>query len=122
MISVILSSITCSAWASLAALLDAAMRLPGLTGERFIGSNSVGRFLFSQRAKGPAARTSPYCGLGAGDGVGAGAAEVGIDGQDVFALDLRAGGGASYFLKLDISEKKKTRISSKTRIAENTRL
>ena len=88
-IFIILSSITCSAWVSLVAPLDATVRLSGLTGGGFVGSNSAGRFLFSQCAEGPAIGTSPCYGLGAGDGAGAGAAEVGIDGQDVPGQDLQ---------------------------------
>ena len=108
MISVILSSIMCSAWASLAALLDAAMRLFGLIGRGFVNSNSAGYFLFSRLAEGPAAGTSPCCGLGAKDGAGVGAIEVGIDGRDVPTQDLRSGGRVSCFLKLDISKERKT--------------
>ena len=35
--------------------------------------------------------------------------------------DLRAKGGASCFLKLDISEKKQRKISSKERLQKNTK-
>ena len=80
------------------------MRLSGLTDRGFVGSNSAGRFLFSLRAEGPAVETSPYCGLGNREGAEARATKVGIDGLEGPTRDLRAGGGASCFLKLDISE------------------
>ena len=70
-----------------------------------MGLNSVGRFLLSRWAEGLAIETSPCCGRRAGNGTEAGAG-VGTDGRDVLAHDLWAGGGANYFLKLDISEKK----------------
>ena len=49
----------------------------------------------------PTVEESPYCGLG----VGVGAAEVGANSLEDLARDLRAGGGASCCLKLDISKK-----------------
>ena len=93
------------------------MRLSGLTGGGSVGSNLAGHFLLSRRAKCPAAETSPCYGRGAGGGT-EGGTRVGAAGQDVPARDLRAEGGASYFLKLDISETKQTRFSSKAKIAE----
>ena len=46
-IFIILSSTTYLAWASLAAPLDATMRLSRLTSGGFVGSNSAGYFLLS---------------------------------------------------------------------------
>ena len=113
-ISVILSSTTCSAWA---APLDAPMRLSGSTDEGFLGSNLTGHFLLSRRAEGPASKTSPCYGREARDLIEAGA-KVGTDGRDIPTHDLWAGGGVSCFLKLDISKKKRTRVSSKAKILE----
>ena len=81
-IFVILSSCMCSAWASLATPFDAAMRLSELTGRGFVGSNSAGRLLVSQRAEGPSAETSPCCDRGAG-GCTEMRVVVSADGQDV---------------------------------------
>ena len=36
-------------------------------------------------------------------------------------LDLRAGGGASCFLKLDISKKKQRKVNSKKRLQKNAK-
>ena len=82
-----------------------------------MGSNSAGHFLLSWRAEGPAVERSPCCGRGAGGSTEVGDG-VGADCRDGPARDLLAKGGANYFLKLDISEKKQTRVSSKAKIAK----
>ena len=64
-----------------------------------MGSKSACHFLFSRQEEGPTVEGSPCCGLGAREGRGAGAA-----GLEVHAQDLRAGGGASCYLKLTIYE------------------
>ena len=97
------------------------MWLSRLTERGFAGSNSAARFLLSQRVEGPAAEASPYCCQGAGGIVETGA-EEGADGLDDPVRDLRARGGASYFLKLDISEEKQRKIRSKERSQKNTKI
>ena len=104
-ISVLLSSTTCSAWGYLAAPLDAAMRLSGLTSGGFTGSNSATRFFLCRQIEGSAAKAPRCCGQGAGDVTETGAGER-TDGLDNPIWDQRDGRGASCFLKLDISEKK----------------
>ena len=78
-----------------------------MTVRRFSESNLAGLFLFSQRVEGLTVEVSPCCGLGAKEGVEIETVEVGTDGPEDLALDLRAGGGASCCLKLAISEENK---------------
>ena len=97
--------------------LDVAIRLFGLTSRGFVGLKFAARFLLSRWAEGPVAEASPYCGRGVG-GIAETEAGEGADGWDIPTRDLRAGGGESCFLKLDISEEKQRKVSSKTKIAE----
>ena len=81
------------------------MMLLGLTVGGFVGSNSAVRFLLSRRFEGPTVEASTCYGRKAGEAAETGARE-GADGLDDLVWDHQAGGRASGFWKLDISEEK----------------